>query len=93
MRLFGRKKAPPLERKSQSYVLGVAAAQTMNRNYLAFAGEGYGQNAVVKAGKEFALLSKNELGERITASPAISGNELIYRTDSRLYCIGQPLPR
>lgn len=28
-------------------------------------------------------------GDRITASPAISGNELFYRTDSHLYCIGE----
>jgi outer membrane protein assembly factor BamB len=47
-----------------------------------------GTTFVVKAGKEFALAGKNELGERITASPAISGNDLIYRTDSRLICIG-----
>src|SRR5207244_5986618 len=39
-----------------------------------------GTTFVVKAGKEFALLSRNELGERITASPAISGTDLIYRT-------------
>jgi outer membrane protein assembly factor BamB len=48
-----------------------------------------GKTFVVKAGKEFTLLSTNSLGERITASPAISGNELIYRTDSHLYCIAQ----
>ena len=30
----------------------------------------------------------NDLGERITASPAISGDNLIYRTDSHVYCIG-----
>jgi outer membrane protein assembly factor BamB len=48
-----------------------------------------GTTYVVCAGTEFALLAKNELGERITASPAISGNELIYRTDSHLYCIGE----
>lgn len=48
-----------------------------------------GRTFVVKAGKAFVVLGKNEMGERITASPAISGNELIYRTDSRLYCIGQ----
>jgi outer membrane protein assembly factor BamB len=41
-----------------------------------------GTTFVVKAGTEFTLLSTNKLGERITASPAISGNELIYRTDS-----------
>jgi outer membrane protein assembly factor BamB len=48
-----------------------------------------GKTYVVKAGKEFELLATNTLGERITASPAISGNALIMRTDSHLYCIGQ----
>lgn len=48
-----------------------------------------GATFVIKAGKEFTLLNTNQLGERITASPAISGNELIYRTDAHLYCIGQ----
>jgi hypothetical protein len=33
-----------------------------------------------------------ELGERITASPAISGNDLIYRTDSHLYLIRNDQP-
>jgi len=44
---------------------------------------------VVRAGANFELLETNDLGERITASPAISGDELIYRTDSHIYCIGQ----
>ena len=44
---------------------------------------------VVKAGREFELLLANRLGERITASPAVSGNELFYRTDSHVYCIGE----
>jgi outer membrane protein assembly factor BamB len=48
-----------------------------------------GQTFVIRAGKEFELLSTNQLGERITASPAISGKLLIHRTDSRLYCIEQ----
>ena len=48
-----------------------------------------GTTFVVRAGTTFELLAQNELGERITASPAISGDELIYRTDSHLYCIGQ----
>lgn len=47
-----------------------------------------GKTFVVKAGREFKLLETNPLGERITASPAISGSWLIYRTDSHLYCIG-----
>lgn len=46
-----------------------------------------GQTFVIRAGRTFELLSTNSLAERITASPAISGDELIYRTDSHLYCI------
>ncbi len=47
-----------------------------------------GTTFVIKAGRQYKLISQNELGERISASPAISGNELFYRTDSHLYCIG-----
>lgn len=48
-----------------------------------------GKTFVVKGGTQFELLETNDLGERITASPAISGNELFFRTDSHLYCIGE----
>jgi hypothetical protein len=47
-----------------------------------------GATYVIKAGPEFELLATNQLGERITASPAVSGNRLYYRTDSHIYCIG-----
>jgi len=47
-----------------------------------------GKTFVVKGGRAFKLLATNPLGERITASPAVTGNRLIYRTDSHLYCIG-----
>ena len=46
-----------------------------------------GETFVVKAGREYQLISTNSLEERISASPAISGQSLIYRTDSHLYCI------
>ena len=48
-----------------------------------------GATFVVKAGREFELLSTNSLGERITATPAVSGNRFFYRTDSHVYCIGE----
>jgi outer membrane protein assembly factor BamB len=47
-----------------------------------------GTTFVLKAGPEFEVVATNDLGERITASPAITGGAMIYRTDSRLYCIG-----
>jgi hypothetical protein len=40
-----------------------------------------GKTFVVQVGTKFELLATNELGERIKASPAISGDALIYRTD------------
>jgi len=46
-----------------------------------------GTTFLVKAGQEFELLATNSLGERITASPAVSAKKLFYRTDSHLYCI------
>ena len=52
-----------------------------------------GATYVVKAGSEFELIATNNLGERITASPAISGDVLLYRTDSHLYCIGASTKR
>jgi outer membrane protein assembly factor BamB len=48
-----------------------------------------GKTFVIQAGRKFKLLQTNSFGERITASPAVTGNCLIYRTDSHLYCIGQ----
>ncbi len=48
-----------------------------------------GATFVVKAGPEFELLSTNQLGERITASPAVAGGRLFLRTDSHVYSIGK----
>lgn len=58
-----------------------------------YASNNGGTTFVVEAGRDFKLLATNELGERITASPAISGDALIYRTDSHLYSIGEAAGR
>jgi len=57
-----------------------------------------GKTFVVKAGPGFELLATNDLEERITASPAVLGNQLLMRTDSRLWLLGtgdgaEPPPR
>jgi outer membrane protein assembly factor BamB len=52
-----------------------------------------GVTFVVKAGTEFEVVNANNLGERITASPAITGDAMIYRTDSHLYCVGPAAKR
>jgi hypothetical protein len=48
-----------------------------------------GQTFVVDSGPRFRLLATNELEERITASPALSGGRLFHRTDSTLWCLGE----
>jgi outer membrane protein assembly factor BamB len=44
---------------------------------------------VVKAGPQFELLGKNEMGEPLMATPAISAGRLIVRTEHRLWAIGK----
>lgn len=40
--------------------------------------------------KKFALLAKNELGEKTNSTPAISDGEIFLRTHESLYCIAAP---
>ena len=70
-------------------VLGLPIAFVLGRDGRIYASNNDGKTFVVKAGGKFEMLATNDLGERITASPAITGNDLIFRTDSHLYCIGQ----
>jgi len=47
-----------------------------------------GTVSVVRSGRRFELLSKNSLGERLAASPAVGGDTLYLRTYKALYAIG-----
>ena len=46
-----------------------------------------GEIFVWRAGREAAILARNNLDERILASPAISRRNIILRSDSSLFCI------
>lgn len=46
-----------------------------------------GTTFVVKAGPEYQLLSRNELGEMCWSTPVTAQNRLFIRTVSHLYCI------
>ena len=48
-----------------------------------------GETIVIKAGREFQVLARNDIDERLVASPAISGGQLFMRTDNYLFCIGK----
>jgi outer membrane protein assembly factor BamB len=47
-----------------------------------------GETTVVEAGLEYRVLSKNPLGEKVQASPAISQGHLYLRTEKHLFAIG-----
>ena len=47
-----------------------------------------GMGMVLKAGKTFEVLAKNDLGERTLASPAVTDNTLFLRSKGHLWRIG-----
>jgi outer membrane protein assembly factor BamB len=46
-----------------------------------------GRTFVIRAGDKFELLGSNDLGEMVLATPALSGDRLILRTEKHLYSI------
>ena len=47
-----------------------------------------GVTTVIRPSETFAVIAKNELGEPVSASPAISQGQIFLRTHQNLYCIG-----
>ncbi len=50
-----------------------------------------GRVTVVRAGPKFEVLARNDLGESLVASPALSQGCLFLRGDRHLYCIAEPV--
>jgi outer membrane protein assembly factor BamB len=49
-----------------------------------------GEAIVLAADKHFEVLARNVLGELCAATPAVANGRLFVRTESTLFCIGQP---
>ena len=47
-----------------------------------------GVSTIIRPSETFAVIAKNELGEPVSASPAISQGQIFLRTHQHLYCIG-----
>jgi hypothetical protein len=47
-----------------------------------------GLMTVVKAGPKFDVVARNDIGEDMRASPAISNGQMFLRGVKNLYCIG-----
>ena len=48
-----------------------------------------GETFVLRAGREPRVLARNDLGERLIASPAISGGRIFLRSDGTLFAVGR----
>ena len=53
-----------------------------------FLGAEEGTMLVLRVGREFEVVARNEFPEGIYATPAVSNNQLFLRTQSHLFCIG-----
>ncbi|HCU20322.1 MAG TPA: quinonprotein alcohol dehydrogenase [Bacteroidales bacterium] len=47
-----------------------------------------GETTVIKEGRKLEIVSRNKLTGEIYATPAITGNKLLIRTATDMYCIG-----
>ena len=48
-----------------------------------------GETTVLREGRRLDIAARNKIDGEVQATPAISGNKLIIRTSSNLYCIGE----
>ena len=51
-------------------------------------GSSHRRGTVVRAGKDFEVIARNDIGEPITASPVFADGRLYLRTLKSLYAIG-----
>ena len=49
-----------------------------------------GEVIVLRAGREPQVIARNDIGERLMASPAISNGQIFLRSDGSLFAIGTP---
>lgn len=67
--------------------LGLQYPSPVIANGLVYMPNDKGVITVIKPGEKFEYLAKNEIGERMSASPAISSGKIYLRGSKNLYCI------
>ena len=70
--------------------MGLHHASPVSANGLVYFLNDEGVMHVVRAGAKYDLVTRNDLGEKTYASPALSGNQIFLRGFKNLYCIGKP---
>jgi len=68
---------------------GAYTASPIVANGLIYLANQTGKTIVVKASRKFEPVAVNELKDGCMASPAVSGDAIVLRTKTHLYCIGK----
>jgi outer membrane protein assembly factor BamB len=76
------------ERVSQQRVDGIFSASPVAADGKIYFVSETGETIVMQSGRTPTVLSRNALGERAVASPAISNGQIFIRTDDHVFCIG-----
>jgi outer membrane protein assembly factor BamB len=76
------------QRVSQQRVDGIFSASPVAADGKIYFVSETGETIVMQSGRTPAVLSRNDLGERAVASPAISNGQIFIRTDDHVFCIG-----
>ena len=70
-------------------VLGRQYSSPVLANGLVYMPNDDGVITVIKPGPTFEVVSKNAIGERMNASPAISNGKIYLKGEKHLFCIGE----
>ena len=76
------------QRVSQQRVEGIFSASPVAGDGKIYFVSETGETIVMQSGRTPTVLSRNDLGERGVASPAISNGQIFIRTDDHVFCIG-----
>jgi hypothetical protein len=68
---------------------GGHSASTVSAGGLVYFVSDQGTTTVIRPGAKFEVVAKNELREKVSASPAISQGQIFIRGEKHLFCIGQ----
>ena len=69
--------------------LGKQYSSPVLANGLVYMPNDDGMITVIQPGPEFTVVAKNDMGEKMNASPAISNGKIYLRGYEHLFCIGK----
>jgi outer membrane protein assembly factor BamB len=87
-RLDAKTGKPIIEKERLPDIRNVYASPVAAQNRIYFTDRD-GTTLVLEDAPEVKVLATNKLDEAVDASPALVGNQIIMRSETHLYCIGE----